>query len=141
MTKDSCNEISWKKFGQIDAGAHVTKVAHDNECSQDKIWAWTLNVWKPVHIISQEKLAFQLLDFAQIMWVGPRDIHVAGTRIESSLEQEQGYQADEDAAELHDVRVGHRVEAADPGVEDRDQGRAHHRRVQLHVYYHRQGGA
>ena len=64
-----------------------------------------------------------------------------GGRIESSLEQEQGYQADEDAAELHDVRVGHRVEAADPGVEDRDQGRAHHRRVQLHVYYHRQGGA
>ena len=141
MTKDNCNEISWKKFGQIDAGAHVTKVAHDNECSQDKIWAWTLLIWKPVHIISQGKLAFQLLDFVQIMWVGPRDIQVAGTRFESSLEQEQGYQADEDAAELHDVRVGHRVEAADPGVEDRDQGGADDCGVQLHVYDHRQCGA
>ena len=32
------------------------------------------------------------------------------------------YQPQEDAAELHHVRVGHGVEAAHPGVEHRDQG-------------------
>ena len=61
--------------------------------------------------------------------------------MQAGLLEQAGYQADEDTAELDNVSVSDGVEAADPGVEDRDQGRAHHRGVQLHVYYHRQGGA
>ena len=57
------------------------------------------------------------------------------------LEEQSGYQAYEDTSELDNVGVGDGVEAAHPRVEDGDQGRADHSRVQLHVYYHRQGGA
>ena len=62
-------------------------------------------------------------------------------RCEGLQQELAGYQAYEDTAELDNVSVSDGVEAADPGVEDRDQGRTHHRGVQLHVYYHRQGGA
>lgn len=51
------------------------------------------------------------------------------------------HQSEEDAAKLHDVRVGDGVEATDPGVADGDQGGEHHSHVQVHVDDHSQGGA
>ena len=88
------------------------------------------------------KQLFWLPAFGQIMRPGIRFPRPRYQGIGCKGLQEQfDYQAYEDTAQLDNVGVGDGVEASHPGVEDCDQGRADHRRVQLHVYYHRQCGA
>ena len=51
------------------------------------------------------------------------------------------YQTEGDTAKLDHISVGHTVEAAYPGVEHGDQGRAYHGRVKIHLEDDGQGGA
>ena len=81
--------------------------------------------------------------FGQIMRPGirfPRPRYQV-IRCEGLQQEQAGYQAYEDTAELDNVGVCDGVEAADPGVEDGDQGGADDGGVQLHVYDHGQCGA
>ena len=129
----------------IYVGAHVTEVAHiNNECCQTMIltltWTRALVTCYPVHVIFSRQTANSKAWFFGPGIRLPRP-GCQGIRMQAGLLEQAGYQADEDTAELDNVSVSDGVEAADPGVEDRDQGGADHRGVQLHVYYHRQGGA